>query len=343
MRYTYSSDQADFAASARKVLAKHCTPGDQRALWDDESGRSPALWAAVSELGLPSILVPEAHDGFGGSLIDLLPFLEETGRAAAPDALLEATVLGPLALALAGSAAQQERWLPDVASGECRVTVRLHHESPVPDAHVSDLVVLERDGELWLFGRDDLDLQRVFSQDPSRRMFSSRPRAGTGERLPFGRRWLPLLRAHELIGSAAVLNGISARVLDDTVVYAKEREQFGRVIGSFQGVKHLLADAASRVDLATTAVRAAAVEIAGPDVPLHVADLARVVAADAERTANKVALQVHGGIGFTFEHDLQLWLKRGKVLELDHGGRHRPAPPGRHARRAEHGGMSRWQ
>ncbi len=325
MRYTFSSDQADFAGSARSVFGRHCAPEVQRGQWDDETGRSPQLWGALAELGLPSILVPEEHDGFGGSLADLLPVLEEVGRAAVPDAVLEATVLGPLALALAAGKEQRERWLPGVAAGDQRVTVRLRAGSPVPDAHVSDLVVLPRDGDLWVFHRDDLELERRVSQDPSRRLFAVRPRRGAGERLPFGRQALPMLRAHELVGSAAVLSGVSAHLLYATVAYAKERQQFGRVVGSFQGVKHLLADAASKVDLATTAVRAASAQICQPEPDLHVAELARVVAADAGRTANKVALQVHGGIGFTFEHHLQLWLKRGKVLELDHGGRHEVA------------------
>ena len=321
MRYSYSSDQADFGSSARAVLGKHCTPAEQRRLWGDDTGRSPQLWTAVSELGVPSIIISEEQGGFGGSLVDLMPFLEEVGRSAAPDAFLESTVLAPLALALTSGGGQRDRWLRSVASGECRATVRFRSGVPVPDAHVSDLLVLPREGELWLFERGDVALERVTSQDPSRRLFRVTPHRGAGERLPYGQRWLPLLRAHELVGSAAVLNGISERLLQDTVAYAKEREQFGRVIGSFQGVKHLLADAVSRVQLATTAARAASVQVSDPEPELSVAELARTVATDAQKTANKVALQVHGGIGFTFEHDLQIWLKRGKVLELDHGGR----------------------
>lgn len=325
MNCTFTQEQQAFRDSARKVYAKRCTPQMQRSLWESDSGRDPELWAQLSVLGVPAILVPEEFGGIGGTEVDLLPVLEEAGRHAVPDALVEAVYVGPYAIAAAANLDQQQRWLPGIASGELRVTIALADTTHVPDAHVSDLIVLERTGELWVYTRDEVALERIGSQDPARRIFLVTPAPGSGERLPLSGAALPQVRARERVGSAAVLNGISSHLLETAVDYAKIRRQFDRVIGSFQGVKHLLADAASRVHLAIVATRAASWHLATrQEDGCDVAELARICAVEAEFVANHVALQIHGGIGFTFEHDLHLWLKRGKVLEQAHGG-HRSA------------------
>ncbi|MCK0112029.1 acyl-CoA/acyl-ACP dehydrogenase [Ornithinimicrobium sp. F0845] len=325
MRYAFSPEQHAFGESAADLFAKRCAPGAQRLSWTDDSGRDPALWRGLADLGAPAILVPDEYDGIGGSECDLLPVLEEAGRQAVPDALLEAVFVGPFAIGACGSEDQRRRWLPAIASGESRVTVALSEGGLVPDAHVSDLIVLARDGELWVHEAGEVDLERVHVEDPSRRMFQVTPRT-QGELLPASAELRDQVVARELVGSAVVLNGIANHLVSATVAYAKERQQFGRLIGSFQGVKHLLADAYSKVELATTAARAATWRVAAADPEyLASARLARICAVEAEFVANKVALQVHGGIGFTFEHDLQLWLKRGKALEQAHGGRYQVA------------------
>ncbi|ANS80063.1 acyl-CoA dehydrogenase domain protein [Serinicoccus hydrothermalis] len=325
MRYAFSPEQQAFGESATDLFARHCSPGAQRLSWTDDSGRDPSLWRGVVDLGAPAILVSEEYDGFAGTECDLLPVLEEAGRQAVPDALLESVFVGPFALVACGSEDQRRRWLPAIASGESRVTIALSEGGLVPDAHVSDLIVLARDGQLRIHEAGEVALERVHVEDPSRRLFQVTPRT-EGELLPASGDLRDQVVARELVGSAAVLNGIASHLLSATVAYAKERQQFGRLIGSFQGVKHLLADAFSKVELATTAARAATWRVAAADPEgLASARLARICAVEAEFVANKVALQVHGGIGFTFEHDLQLWLKRGKALEQSHGGRHRVA------------------
>ncbi|MEW1973840.1 acyl-CoA dehydrogenase family protein [Microbacterium profundi] len=320
MRYTFSAEQQAFGESADALFRKVCTGQGQRELWSTETGRDVVLWEAIAELGAPAIIVPEENDGIGGTEADLVPFFEAVGYHAVPDALVEAVFVGPFAITAAGSRSQRERWLPLVASGELRVTIALEEGALVPDAHVSDLILLARDGELWAHTRDGLELQARTSQDPSRRLFSVRA-MHTGERLPGSRAALAKIEARQLVGSAAVLNGISKRLLEDSVAYAQTRKQFDRVVGSFQAVKHLLADVASHLPLATAATRAAAV-ILGTDTVAGIAaaEVARIVAVETEFLANHTALQVHGGVGFTFEVDLQIWLKRGKVLENAHGG-----------------------
>ncbi len=321
MRYEFTDDQQSFLASVRKTFEQSATPARLRELWATDTGRAPEMWEGLCNLGAPAILVPEEYEGLGGTEVDLSSLLEQAGRSCVPDALVEALFVGPALLAEAASAEQKADWLPRVASGQLRVTVALAGSRYVPDAHVSDLILLEQSGEVYVYKREEVTLSPVTSMDPSRRLFAVTPNAGTGVRLPSGTGALPLAESRQYAGSAAVLNGLAEQMLHLSVEYVKVRHQFGRPVGSFQGVKHMLAQATSLVTLATQAARTASYLIAkrapGAD---DAAILARVCAVEAEFEANRVALQTHGGIGFTFEHDLQMWLKRGKALEQSHGG-----------------------
>jgi alkylation response protein AidB-like acyl-CoA dehydrogenase len=320
MKIAFEPEQHDLAAAFDSAVASAASTTALRALWETGTGRSAQVWSAVRELGLPGILVPEEHGGHGGSLLDLALLLERVGHHAIPDALLEACVTGPLAIARGGSDEQKAAWLPAIAAGTLRVTTSLHGLGSVPDAHVSDLIVL-RDGEsLVVVETSSCTLTPLVSMDPSRRQFSVEVPDGVAQ--PLDSAALDAVLAHEAAGSASVLIGIAARMLDETVAYVQVREQFGRLIGSFQAVKHQLADATARVTLAGFQVHASAAKAAtGADDALVAAQSARLVAIDAELESNRAALQLHGGIGFTWEHDLQLWLKKGKALEQAHGGR----------------------
>ena len=322
MKIAFEPEQQALAAGFDRAVGALAKPEALRALWDDETGRSPELWEAVVGMGLPAILVPEGCGGFGGGLVDLALVLESVGRHAVPDALLEALVTGPVALARAGSPEQQQRWLPGIADGSLRVTVALRGLASVPDAHVSDLLVSRQGDDLLVVDLEGCTVTRQTVMDPSRRQFAVEVPEGAAEVLPGSAGALDIVLAHEAAGSASVLIGLSQRMIDDTVAYAKVREQFGRVIGSFQAVKHQLADATARIQMASFQVHAAAAKVAGDADDARFAALAaRQVALDAEFEANRAALQLHGGIGFTWEHDLQIWLKRGKALEQAHGNR----------------------
>jgi alkylation response protein AidB-like acyl-CoA dehydrogenase len=321
MRYDFSDEQQAFRGSVRRLFERRAEPARLRALWETDTGRDPQLWTELCGTGAAALIVPEEFDGVGGTEIDLCAVLEEAGRACVPDALLEALLIGPALVSEAGSAEQQARWLPRIAAGDLRVTVALGDAPVVPDAHVSDLVLLERDGDVRAYARDELELTRVHSMDPSRRLFRVAPRDGTGEVLPGGSAAVAGARTRQYAGSAAVLIGLSEALLHRSVEYAKTRHQFDRPIGSFQAVKHQLAHATSLVSLAGRAARAALYFVAtGDERADESALLARVCALEAASEANRVALQTHGGIGFTWEHDLQMWLKRGKALEQAHGG-----------------------
>jgi alkylation response protein AidB-like acyl-CoA dehydrogenase len=228
-------------------------------------------------------------------------------------------LVAPFLLATSDSTELQERWLPRMATGQVRVSVGLGGSRLVPDVLTSDLVLLEDAGEVVALEPDDFFAEPLLSMDPSRRMSRVAPRPGAGELVL--RPDLPGARARSLAGSAALLNGIGARLIEMTVAYAKVRTQFGRPIGSFQAVKHQLAQAVSLNALSQTATAAATYGLAkAHDDCIDAAVLAHLCAVEAESESNRVALQVHGGIGFTWEHDLQLWLKHGKTLEQAYGG-----------------------
>lgn len=319
MKIAFEAEQKDLATSFDQAVQSEVDVEALRALWTTETGRSEKLRATVANLGLTTILVPEEHEGYGGSLVDLALVLERVGYHAVPDALVESLVTGPVALKVAGSPEQQAAWLPKLADGSAAATVALRGLGSVPDAHVSDVLIF-RDGDaLKLVETASCELTPVRSMDPSRRQFRVVVPEGAAEVLPGG--GVETVLAHEAAASASVLIGLSRRLLDETVAYAKVREQFGRTIGSFQAVKHQLADAVAGVELAAFAVHAAAAKVAdgAPDA-LTSAIAARIVAVQAEFEANRASLQLHGGIGFTWEHHLQLWLKRGKALEQAHGG-----------------------
>lgn len=322
MKIAFEPEQQALATAFDRAAGSLASSEAQRRLWDDETGRSPELWKTVVAMGLPGIVVPEEHGGSGGDLVDLALVLESVGHHAVPDALLEALVTGPVSLTRAGSPEQQERWLPGIADGSLRVTVALRGLASVPDAHVSDVLVYRDGHDLFVVKLAGCILSRLTTMDPSRRQFAVEVPEGAAEVLPGSAAALDAVLAHEAAGSASVLIGLAQRMIDDTVVYAKVREQFGRVIGSFQAVKHQLADATARIVMAALQAHAAAGKVAGDADDARFAALAaRRVALDAEFEANRAALQLHGGIGFTWEHDLQIWLKRGKALEQAHGNR----------------------
>lgn len=321
MRFALTDEQRDFRTALRTLFQRRATPEHLRGLWSTETGRDPQLWQDLTALGAPALLVPEEYGGIGVSELDVSGVLEEAGRACVPDALLEGLLVGPGLIADAGSPEQQARWLPGIASGELRVTAALGGRRIVPDAHVSDLIVLQDKEGVRVLERSAVTFTRVHSMDPSRRLFAVAGGTDAGIPLATDPAAVTLAQSRQLAGSAAVLIGLSEQLLARSVAYAKERHQFGRPIGSFQAVKHQLAHATALVGMAGKAVRAALYQLSvGSPGAAEAALLARVCALEAEFEANRVALQTHGGIGFTWEHDLQQWLKRGKALEEAYGG-----------------------
>ena len=319
MDFDFSQEQYMLRDTVRDFLQKESSPRKVREAWESETGRSEERWRKLGEMGVLGLTLPEEHGGAGMDEVDLVLVLEEAGRNILPEPLLEHAAVGAPLLARAGTDAQKAEWLPKLASGEAKISVGLASEPYVLDAN-ADLVIIEQDGELHAATQDRLSLTPLKSADGARRLFKVTAELDDATRMgPSGEhgKWA---FNHAAAGTAAELVGIADALLQQTIAYAKEREQFGRKIGSFQAVQHKLAETFLLVESAKSAIYYAAYALAHdvPDVAIHVS-VAKAYAGDAARRANYESLQLHGGIGFTWEHDLHLWLKRGRALEAQYG------------------------
>jgi alkylation response protein AidB-like acyl-CoA dehydrogenase len=267
--------------------------------------------------------VPERHGGLGMDEIDLVLLLEETGRAALPEPVLETAAVGvPLLAGLEGSALA-DGWLRRVAEGTAILAVGHEANEFVADAHVADLLLMQRRDELHAVPRARAGLERQPCNDPSRRLFRVSWSPTSETRVAGGREATRLLAAaldRGALAAAAQLIGVGQQLVDLAVRYATQREQFGRPIGSFQAVKHMLANVAVRLEFARPVVYRAAFSVAR-DVATRATDVshAKVAAAEAAAQAARAALQVHGAMGYTWEVDLHIWMKRAWALALAWG------------------------
>ncbi len=323
MRFGFDEDQLLLQTTLRDFLRNECTPESIRGLWKSESGRSIELWSRLAELGVPGLLVPEAYEGLGRDEIDFVLLMEEVGRAALAEPLVStAAVAVPLIVEL-GSKELSERWLKAIAVGEAIVAVG-HQVSPfVSDAHVADLLLLQSGDELHALEPDQAELIRQPANDPSRRLFSVGWVSSAKTRLVRGAKGRGLWAAaldRGALACAAQQIGVAEKMLDMAVWYAGRRKQFGKPIGSFQAVKHMLADVKVALEYARPLVHRAAHSVARDSSrrSLHVS-MAKVAASEAATRAARTALQVHGAIGYTWEQDLHLWMRRAWSLALAWG------------------------
>ncbi len=257
------------------------------------------------------------------SEVDLVLLLEETGRAALPEPVVESAAVAVPLLAALEAQDLAERWLPRAATGHAMLTVGLSVSPLVSDAHVADLLLLADGDDVHAVPRERVGLESQPASDPSRRLFrvqwtpSASTRVAGGET---GRRLLAAAFDRAALGAAAQLVGVGQRMVELAVDYARQREQFGRPIGSFQAIKHMLANVAVQLEFARPVVYRAAFSVAR-DLPTRARDVshAKVAAGAAARHAAKAALQVHGAIGYTWEVDLQIWMKRAWALDVAWG------------------------
>jgi alkylation response protein AidB-like acyl-CoA dehydrogenase len=319
VRFRFTDEQVLIRSEVRALLEREWTSAHLRSVW--ESGQ-PALDIRrhLAGLGILGITVPARLGGIGGDELDLVLVLEELGRAAVPEAIAEQiSVAVPLLAAAGGDIA--EKWLPRVATGDAAIAAAFEAHPYVCDADVADLLLVETEGRVIAVERGAAVLTRQQSVDSARRLFAVGAEPGALLDVDGGALELSLHRT--TFATAAVLLGLAERMLDMTVAYAKERQQFGRPIGSFQAVKHRLADTLASIELARPVVYAAAWSLARSQVDAAApVALAKLFANRAADSAARHSLQIHAGMGFAAEHDLHLWLKRAKALEMASGGSH---------------------
>lgn len=327
MDFTFNDDQLRFQDSVRAFLTNQVTPERLRELWAGDSGRSDELWTQLAELGLTALNLPEAYDGLGLDETDWILPAQECGYAALAEPLLDTVLVGAPLLAALGDEHQALKadWLGRVAAGNVRLAVGHPENLLVADAHVADLLLLGSHDEVHAVPRDEVQLTRNEALDPSRRLFSVQWTPSEASRVASGEQARALWAAafeRGALGCAAQQLGLARRMVDLAVDYSFERKQFGKPIGSFQAVKHLMANVAVLIEFAKAPLYRAAQSLAEghPQAALHVSQ-ARLACAEASQLAAKNAIQVHGAMGYTWEVDLQVYMKRAWALDKVWGDR----------------------
>ncbi len=324
MNFTFSEDQLMFRDSVRGALERSCNADAVRALWESESGRSTEVWACLAELGILGMLAAEEAGGLAMNEVDLVLPLIETGYAAFPGPVVECAAVGAPLLGACDDGDLGARWLSRIATGEAIVTVGHRHNDFVADAHVADLLILPHGDDLHAVLREEANPVHQPTSDPGRKLFRVDWEPSRESRIASAAGARQLAAAafdRGAFATAAQLIGVAQRLVDIAVDYAKQREQFGKPIGSFQAIKHMLATVQVKVEFAKPLVYRAAHSLAA-NAETRSADVsqAKATAGEAAAAAAKTSLQVHGAIGYTWECDAQIWMKRAWSLALAWGG-----------------------
>jgi alkylation response protein AidB-like acyl-CoA dehydrogenase len=321
--FALTDDQREFDAAVRSYLAERFDLDAVRGVVEtpESDGNPASLWKAAGEQGWLAVLVPEEHDGLGLGLVEAQVIARALGAGVAPGPW-RGTVLATEAVRLAGSDEQQAAWLPRLAAGAAVGALTLRGSAPgtlpaVEYGAAADVVVAPSADGLALV--TDASTTPRGSYDGTTRLADVE--AGPGEALPGATaEVIARLTARATVLVAADLVGIAREAISRTVAYDRERQQFGVPVGSFQAIKHALADLHVAVTMAEHAAlyAAHAVDVDLPDAPLAVS-VAKAKAGDAALDATAAMIQYHGGIGYTWEHEAHFFYKRAKRLAAQHG------------------------
>jgi alkylation response protein AidB-like acyl-CoA dehydrogenase len=353
VNFAVSDEQEELRRSIRRFFGDKSPSTEVRRLMDTADGNDPKVWQMMAEqLGLPGLAIPEAYGGSGYSYVELAVVFEEAGAALLCSPLFATVALAANALLASDDESAKQTYLPAIAAGEMTATLAVTeddgswaadattlaatssgdewrlsgHKSFVIDGHTADLILVvgrSADG-LSLFAvtgdTDGVERTALPTMDQTRKQarltFTDAPARLIG---PAGTATEVVQRTLDLaaVALAAEATGGAQRCLDMAVQYAKERIQFGRPIGSFQAIKHKCSDMLLEVESARSAAYAAASEAAEDSADLAVAaSLAKAYCTDAYFNTAAESIQIHGGIGFTWEHDAHLYFKRAKSSQL---------------------------
>jgi alkylation response protein AidB-like acyl-CoA dehydrogenase len=356
MNFDFSDEQKQLRDEARKFLAEKCPPKAVRAVLDGKATYDRDLWKGLAEMGFLGVAIPEAYGGAGAGHLELCVIAEEMGRALAPVPFSSTVYLAAEATLLAGSEAQKQKWLPKIASGEAIGTLALFEgkgspspqaiklsasggslngiKKPVPDGAIADFAIVAartaasgRDTDISLFLVDmkaeGVDVKALSNVDPTRGQAEITFKNCKAE--PLGAAGDGFSVVSQVLDRAAVLLsfeqvGGADRALEMGRDYALDRIAFGRPIGSFQAIKHMLADMYVSATLARSNCYygAWALSTNASELP-EAAAAARISATQAFQHCAKNNIQVHGGMGFTWEFDCHLYYRRANATALSLG------------------------
>lgn len=319
MDFTFDDQQLEFRDAIRRFLVVEAAPETLREYWETTTGRSGDLRAQLAEQGLTAMSVSESHGGLEQDDLDWVLILQEIGYHGIPDSLVEAAYLGARILAeLPADSDLPDEWLPRLVDGRARMSIGHPINPMVHDAELSDLMLMWHDDEVHALTSDQASLSPNESIDRSRRLYqvdwtpSGSTRVCGAEQ---GRAiWAETVN-RAAMASAAQLLGLAQRMMDLGVDYAAQRKQFGKPIGSFQAIKHHMADIAVKIEFARPVVHRAAQALAsGHPRRDALVSHAKLAAGEAAHVAARKSLQAHGAIGYTWEADLQMFMKRAWAL-----------------------------
>jgi alkylation response protein AidB-like acyl-CoA dehydrogenase len=350
--FEFSAEQEQLRDSARRFLSERASIHPYvRSVIDDPAGPADEVWRGLAALGATGLLVPEQLGGAGMGMVDMAVVLEELGRAVHPGPFACTAVTAVTLVGDAGSDATREELLPRIADGSLRSSVAVHEpqrryawrepgtrvvdgllsgsKAIVPHGSTVDvLLVVARDDDglgVWAVERvaEGVTVEDAGSVDPTQPKANVVLENASATRIGPGDHTDAISRALDRAGVAAVVDGVGAasRATELAVEYAKERHQFGVPIGSFQAVQHLCADMLQATELARAGAYYAcwAADAADPEEARRAAKVAQAWASEELPRVGASAIQVFGGIGFTWEHDIHLFYKRLLSCSLDFG------------------------
>jgi alkylation response protein AidB-like acyl-CoA dehydrogenase len=343
MQFGLSESQEFLKDSARKFFAGECPAAEVRRLMETDTAYDASLWAKLTDQGYTGIIFPEEYGGVGLGKVELMLLMEESGRALLPGPFFSTVVLAGSVLDAVATPALKKQYLEPICRGEVRATVAILEASAswnlrdvqmsatngkltgdkffVSDAAIADfLLVVARDGVFLVRSKArGLKISPMSGIDLTRKLYVVEFRDTPAEKIASNS---DLSRALDIATTAlaAELVGGMQRTLDITVEYAKTRKQFGKPIGMFQAVQHQCADMYLETESSRSAVYYAgwALEYNSPDASTAVS-IAKMYASDAARTVGNRGIQIHGGMGFTWENDIHLYYRRAKASETAFG------------------------
>jgi alkylation response protein AidB-like acyl-CoA dehydrogenase len=343
MQFGLSESQELLKDSARKFFAGECPMAEVRRLMETDTGYDAGLWTKMAEQGYTGIIFPEEYGGVGLGRVELILLMEEAGRALLPGPFFSTVVLAGSVIDAVSSAEHKKKFLAPICAGDARSTVAVLEASAswdpadvtlaaadgtllgdklfVTDAAVANfMVVVARNGVFVVEAKAaGMRITPMSGMDPTRKLyavhFDNTPAEKIGETGA-------LSKAFDIatVALVAEMVGGMQRTLDITVEYAKVRKQYGKPIGMFQAVQHQCADMYLETESSRSSAYYAAwtLEENAPDAATAVS-IAKVYASDAARTVGNRGIQVHGGMGFTWENDVHLYYRRAKASETAFG------------------------
>lgn len=308
----------DLQAAVERVLSDHAGVTTLRRYWDDGPPQANELWPRLAELGLADLMLPASEGGEELPLLAAVPLLESFGKFAVPQPVMETIAIVAPALIAELDRPEVRQWHGELAAGERIATVQFGWDGHAPWAAAAGLALVVVDDDVYVCEPDEATVESLDGIDPSRRPGRIGEGAKRAELQAPGA--AAAIRHRVLLASAATLFGLSEAVIGQSVEYAKVRRQFEREIGSFQAVKHMLADTYTEWQFARRYLWFAAWADANDQArALPAAVQAKALAGEVATKASYTGLQVHGGIGYTWDCDLHMWLKRIQLLDAAHG------------------------